>query len=193
MPRCLHFLRPFSDRFLLHFCSQLRPSWSCKTSPRCSESAFREKTSFEVDIDFWFHFGANLAPFWQPKSVKIRLKPTKIGRRWAKMAPKWAKMGPRWAKIGPTWAKMRPRWGQDGPRRVYVGSYFAYVARELHFSKNGFSPRRERHFGAPEATVDLYLAYFPSCSFQQYTKYWIWCYEKIGLNRNLFVLMCVGV
>ena len=53
-------------------------------------------------------------------------------------------------EMEPKWAKMGPRWGQDGPRRAYVGSYFAYVARELHFPKNGVSPRRERHFGAPE-------------------------------------------
>ena len=31
-----------------------------------------ENSHVEVEIDFWSHFGSNLAPFWVPKSTKIR-------------------------------------------------------------------------------------------------------------------------
>ena len=37
-------------------------------------AGFRENRPFEVNIDFWHDFGANLAPFSFPKSMKIEKK-----------------------------------------------------------------------------------------------------------------------
>ena len=71
MPKCTPSWTPFFDNFLVDFCSQLRPSKSEKSSPRCSQSTIFEKSPLEVNIDFWTHFGANLAPFWDQKSTKI--------------------------------------------------------------------------------------------------------------------------
>ncbi len=75
------------------------------------------------------------------------------------MGPRSAKIGQDGAKVrqdGPRWgqdeAKMAPRWSQDGPKWGLYWQLFAYVVRELHFLKNGVSPRREHHFGAPDET-----------------------------------------
>ena len=35
------------------------------------KTQFFEKSPFEVNIDFWSHFGFNFASFWHPKSTKI--------------------------------------------------------------------------------------------------------------------------
>ena len=53
------------------------PTWaprSWKIEPRYSQSTIFEKSPFQVNIDFWFHFGANLLLFWHPKSTNIRPK-----------------------------------------------------------------------------------------------------------------------
>ena len=63
MPRCLPILASFFDRFLIGFCSQLRPPEPQKSSPRCSESTIFQKSSFRVKIGFPCDFGANLALF----------------------------------------------------------------------------------------------------------------------------------
>ena len=62
-PSCLH--------FLIDFCSQLGPPNPENSRPHCSESTIFLKSHFDVHMDFWFDFGANLAPFWLPKSSKI--------------------------------------------------------------------------------------------------------------------------
>ena len=71
MPRCLPIMISFFDRFLVDFCSQLGPPNQENSSPHCSESTIFLKSHFDVHMDFGFDFGANLAPFWLPKSSKI--------------------------------------------------------------------------------------------------------------------------
>ena len=71
VPRCLPMLTSFFDRFLLGFCSQLRPPEPQKSSPRCSESTIFQKIAFRTWHRFLIDFGANLAPFCLPKSTKI--------------------------------------------------------------------------------------------------------------------------
>ena len=72
MPRCLPILTSFFDRFLIDFCSQLRPPEPSKSLFFPKEiPGFFKKSAFEVGIDFWCHFGANLVPTWLPKSFKI--------------------------------------------------------------------------------------------------------------------------
>ena len=74
MPTCLPFSTTLFVRFLIDFGSQLRPPDPQKSSSHCSESTIFAKSIFEVDIDFPSHFYPNLAPFWLPKSTKIRRK-----------------------------------------------------------------------------------------------------------------------
>ena len=61
----------FFYRFLIDFYSQLGPPNPENSRPHCSESTIFLKSHFDVHMDFWFDFGANLAPFWHPKSSKI--------------------------------------------------------------------------------------------------------------------------
>ena len=59
------------------FWSILRPPsthWTSKKMVFLKKATFFEKSPFEVNIDFRCHFGANLAPFWHQKSIKIHPK-----------------------------------------------------------------------------------------------------------------------
>ena len=57
---------------LVDFCSQLGPVGSQKTLFFFKKNKISfEKSPFEVNIDFWSHFGLNFASFWHPKSSKI--------------------------------------------------------------------------------------------------------------------------
>ena len=67
MPRCIPSWAHSFDRFSVDFCSQLPSKNPEKSCPRCSGSTIFEKSPFEVNIDFWSHFGFNFASFWHPK------------------------------------------------------------------------------------------------------------------------------
>ena len=76
---------PVLNRFLFDFCSQFGPAGYEKSSPRCSQSTIFEKSPVHVNIDFWFHFGANVAPFWGPKYTKTHLEinPKRHQQKWS--------------------------------------------------------------------------------------------------------------
>ena len=74
MPRCLPMLTSIFHRFLIDFYSQLGPPNPENSRPHCSESTIFLKSHFDVHMGFWFDFGANLAPFSLPKSMKIHPK-----------------------------------------------------------------------------------------------------------------------
>ena len=74
MPRCLPMLTSFFDRFLMGFCSQLRPPEPHGSSPRCSESTIYQKIAFRNLYRFFIDFGANMPPFSLQKSTKIASK-----------------------------------------------------------------------------------------------------------------------
>ena len=71
MPRCLPMLTSFFDRFLMGFCSQLRPPEPQKSSPRCSESTIFQKIAIRILHRFSIDVGANMPPFSLQKSIKI--------------------------------------------------------------------------------------------------------------------------
>ena len=73
MPRCLPMLTSFFDRFLMGFCSQLRPLEPQESSPRCSESTIYQKFAFRNLYWFFIDFGATKLPFSfqnPPKSLR---------------------------------------------------------------------------------------------------------------------------
>ena len=74
MPRCLPMLTSFFDRFLMGFCSQLRPPEPHGSSPRCSESTIYQKIAFRNSYWFFIDFGTNMLSFSLRKSTKIDLK-----------------------------------------------------------------------------------------------------------------------
>ena len=71
MPRCLHMLTSFFDRFLIDFGSQLGPPNLEKSSPRCRESTIFQKIVFRKWHRCLIDLGANRASFWLPKSSQI--------------------------------------------------------------------------------------------------------------------------
>ena len=71
MPRRLPMLTSFFDRFLMGFCSQLRPPEPHGSSPRCSESTIYQKIAFCNLYRFFIDLGANMLPFSLQKSTKI--------------------------------------------------------------------------------------------------------------------------
>ena len=63
----------FLDWVLIHFGTQFGSQNSQKTlKKQLCFIRFRENRPFEVNIDFWHDFGANLAPFSLPKSIKFQ-------------------------------------------------------------------------------------------------------------------------
>ena len=74
MPRCLPMLASFFDRFLMGFCSQLRPPEPQKSSPRYSESTIFQKIAIRKLHGIFIDFGANMPPFSLQKSTKIAPK-----------------------------------------------------------------------------------------------------------------------
>ena len=125
----------FFDRFLIDFCSQLGPPNPENSRPHCSESTIFLKSHFDVHMDFWFDFGANLAPFWLPKSSKIL----------PKIDPKRHQFFDRFlhrffidfgsfleANLGPCWRLFRPKWGDPVGRHLvfcWVDVIFRFVGR----------------------------------------------------------------
>ena len=115
MPRCIPSWMPFSDRFLIDFCSQLGPPDPEKSSPRFSQSTILEKSPFQVNINFWFHFGANLPLFWHQKSNKFRpnIDPKthqKNDRVWDRFFwPSWLHLG---SQVGARLAPFSPKVGR---------------------------------------------------------------------------------
>ena len=74
MPRCLPMLTSFFDRFLMGFCSQLRPPEPHGSSPRCSESTIYLKIVFRNLFRSFIDLGANKPPFSLQKCTKTDLK-----------------------------------------------------------------------------------------------------------------------
>ena len=74
MPRCLPMLTSFFDRFLIRFCSHLRPLEPQESSPRCSESTIYQKIAFRILHRFFIDFGANMLRFSFQKTTKIASK-----------------------------------------------------------------------------------------------------------------------
>ena len=71
------FLVPSLQRILVDFFFQLwlpDLDFSNLRCKGCRESKSYQESFFEVNIDFWFHFGASLASFWHQKSIKIHPK-----------------------------------------------------------------------------------------------------------------------
>ena len=79
MPRCHPSWTPFFDRFLVGFGSQLGPIWSKRHDFSLGKIKFFEKSAFKVHIDFWSHFGLNLASFGKQKPTKFVHKSTPRG------------------------------------------------------------------------------------------------------------------
>ena len=103
--------------------------------------AFLENRSFEVDIDCWSHFGANLAPFWDQKSIKIQeeidSKMHPKNKRFldrfvlhvgAILVPKSCQLGSQDLYLGP----------QEAPKKRVPGNIFRYFF-ENH-SPDGLGP-----------------------------------------------------
>ena len=103
MPRCLPKLTPFFDRFLMGFCSQLRPPEPQKSSPRCSESTIFQKIAIRILHRFFIDFGANMPPFSSQKSTKIL----------PKIDPKMPPRGAKTPQMSENGAKMKPSWHQN--------------------------------------------------------------------------------
>ena len=131
MPRCLPIMTSFFDRFLFDFCSQLGLPNQENSSPHCSESTIFLKSHFDVHMDFWFDFGANLAPFWLPKSSKILPKiDPKRHQIFDRFLHRFflhfgSLLGP---KLGPCWPHFPQKWGEavEGPPPLLLGlCYFS--------------------------------------------------------------------
>ena len=112
--------------FLIDFCSQLGPPNPENSSPHCSESTIFLKSHFDVHMDFWFDFGANLAPFWLPKSSKIlpKIDPKRhqffdrfLHRFFIDFCSFWD------PNLGPCWPHFRSKWGG----RVACSRVFCWV------------------------------------------------------------------
>ena len=87
----------------------LLPTWTPWT--QFGTSGLAPNAFFRVfwDIDVWSHFGANLAPFWHPKSTQ-----KSIPRGIQKMIDFWIDFLP---KLAPFWdPSWDPRAAQDGPK-----------------------------------------------------------------------------
>ena len=76
------------------------------------KTMFFQKSPFEVNIDFPCHFGANLAPFWHQKSMKIHPKTDlkrhqKIDQFWDRFFIDFGRvLG---SNLDPCWPPRRPK------------------------------------------------------------------------------------
>ena len=119
MPRCLPMLTSFFDRFLMGFCSQLRPPEPHGSSPRCSESTIYQKFAFHILHRFFIDFGANMPPFSFQKSTKIDSKSSLEGIIFLidfciDFLSLWARFGnPIWNQKG---AAGKGDWSLNSPR-----------------------------------------------------------------------------
>ena len=113
IPRCLPIMTSFCDRFLIDFCSQLGPPNLANSRPHSCESTIFLKSHFDVHMDFWFDFGANVAPFWLPKSTKIlpKIDPKRhkvfdrfLHRLFIEFCSFWD------TNLGPCWPHFRSKW-----------------------------------------------------------------------------------
>ena len=106
----MHFILDYifglmSGRFLL-------PTWTPWT--QFGTSGLAPNAFFRVfwEINFWSHFGTNLAPFWHPRSNKIH--PKIDYKKHPKMIDFWIDCLP---KLAPFWdPSWDPRAAQDGPK-----------------------------------------------------------------------------
>ena len=120
MPRCLPMLNSFFDRFLIDFCSQLGPPEPKKSSPRCRESTIFQKIAFRKWHRFLIDLGANMAPFWLPKSSQILPKiDPKMHQIFDRFLHRFflhfgSILGP---KLGPRWPHFPLTWGNAVGRR----------------------------------------------------------------------------
>ena len=122
----------FLHRFLIDFCSQLRPTGSQKTKEK---QCFFKTTALEDNIDFGFDFGANLPPCWPPKSkifrnyglprglqnfILFRIDFLSIlGPSWP---PTWGHLG---GQDGSKFEKICPKfWGAPSPRAFLIRPCF---------------------------------------------------------------------
>ena len=127
------------NRFLINFCTQLGPPNLEKSSPRCRESTIFQKITFRNRHRFLIDFGANLAPFFLPKSTKIIQKSdpkrhSKIDRFLHRFfegprRPKSPQDGDSSAKTAPRSAPRRP---QEGPKtRIAIVRFRVWPPRAL--------------------------------------------------------------
>ena len=134
MPRCLPILASFFYWFLIDFYSQLGPSNlenSCSHS--CGSMNF-QKSPFEVSIDFLFDLGANLPPFFLPKSTKIVSKSDLERHRFFdrflhRFFIDFCSLGE--ANLEPFWRHFRSKWGGELEASLFfVGSmlFFDFLA-----------------------------------------------------------------
>ena len=135
MPRCLPMLTSFFDRFLMGFCSQLRPPEPHGSSPRCSESTIYQKIAFRILHRFFIDFGANMPPFSLQKSTKIASK-IDLGRHqffdrflhrfFIDFCSIWE------ANLAPCWRHFRSKWGDPvacSPLFCWVYVLFRFFGR----------------------------------------------------------------
>ena len=99
----------------------LLPTSTRQSQLNTSGLAFSWFSAFKVDIVFWSHFGANLPPFWHPKSTQIHPKidskrHQKNDRFLHRFFPDFGSiLGP---KLGPCW---EGKSSQDRTRQVKTG------------------------------------------------------------------------
>ena len=114
------------NRFLL-------PTSTPESQLNASRLAFSWFSAFKVDIDFWSHFGTNLAPFWDEKSTKIDHKSTPRGiKKTIDFCIDFLSIFDRFWK--PTWGHVGHSFGSKGGG-LWPGALF-YVA--LLFSTDFF-------------------------------------------------------
>ena len=106
------------------FWHSTRPRDPQKSSHRCSESTIFKKTIFEVDIDFWYNFGANMVSFWLPKSAqsvsKIYSKMHQfLDRFWYRIFKDSGNIFE--PNLGPCWAVLGPKLASE---KLVPNSYF---------------------------------------------------------------------
>ena len=161
MPRCLPILTSFFDRYLIDSCSQLGPPEPYFSSHRCRESTIQQKIVFRNRHRFLIDFGANLRPFFLPKSTKIVLK-TDLERHrfFDRFLHRFflhfgSILGP---MLGPCWLLFRyktpSRRLQDGPRCLQRRFGSPKTAREA--SKPAPEPSRPRFW----TIFDRFLDHF---------------------------------
>ena len=107
---------------------------------------FSKKSPFEVDIDFWSDFDANLAPCWAQKSIKIRpeidLKKHQNFDRFRDRI--FSIFG---ANLAPIWLQLE---AQDGPKSENVGPKSFGAAPKKRF---GIRPSISRPFWTVLASI----------------------------------------
>ena len=114
MPTCLPMLTSLFGRFLMGFCSQLRPPEPHGSSPRCSEStiylkiAFRNLYRFFID---WCQHASIFAPKIQQNRFKnLSWKASIFDRFWHRFFIDFCSILK--ANLAPCWRHFRSKWGE---------------------------------------------------------------------------------